>query len=352
MIHTLADIPLSAESKALVAQGYFTGASLEVSTVIKLNNYEPFNQNVFRELVIAGWGEKLGKYIEVFENRDAKNFEALLTVQEAVRSGHALFAICNIRTDGRQCCFLSIHHALADEHTLNIFSCLFQLAHEGMMELALHDINQGRQAYFNYVERQHSISKKNVYKKEIRNNQLKPVRLSKNGALAWNSKVKRVALSRIIPIIDIDITTVVDFLSIRGVISEGNTACLSKNCRLPSESVAIGMMTSLNALSIEAMTRETSHNLTSLEALAKHNLDARIELECCRKSELFINGATPRSIPASQVINTVFPVGMDLRRVSPSEFRLEFEGSFCDETAVNDLLTELANFLSNKKAYN
>ncbi|MED2999350.1 hypothetical protein P4265_09360 [Bacillus velezensis] len=355
MIHALANVPLSAEAKAVVAQTYCTGIAPEVSTVINLKEGIAFNREFLRELVIAGWSEQLGQYIEIIEARGATDYEALRLVQLAVRSGAALFAVCNVRTGSNQRCYLSIHHALADEQTLNVVSSLVQLAHVGMLDLALHDINQGRQAYYSYVERQLAIAKEDVASKELRRKPMKPVRLSESGRLAWSAQAKRVSLSRVVRIENADklpITEVLALLCGTNVVSEGDTVCLSRCWRLPHESGAIGMMTGLIAMPIEQIQNAPTQFRTSLEARARHNSDAREALECCRASELFINGAAPRGIPASQVISATFPVGMDIRRISASEFRLEFEGQFCSKIAANDLLNELADILSDKKEKN
>lgn len=346
MIHALANVPLSAEAKAVVAQAYCTGVALEVSTVINLGDGIVFNREFFRELVSAGWGEQLGQYIEIIETGGATHQEALRLVQSAVRSGIALFAVCNVGTGSKQRCYLSVHHALADEQTLSVVSNLVQLAHVGKLDLTLQEANQGRQAYYSYVERQRVIAKEDIVLKELRR---KPIRLAESGRLAWSTQIKRVCLSRIIRIKDahkLHVTAVLALLSDLGVVSEGDTACMSRCWRLPYESGAIGMMTGLIAMPIERIPNASTQLRTSLEASARHNSDAHKVLECCRASELFINGAAPRGIPAEQVISGTFPVGMDFRRISESEFRLEFEGRFCSEAAVNDLLNELVDILS------
>lgn len=351
-MHTLANVPLSAEAKAVVAQAYYTGVALEVSTIINLKGRGAFDQEFLRELIIAGWGEQLGQYVEIIEAQDATNYEALRLVQLAVRSGDALFAFCNVRTGSNQRCYLSIHHALADEQTLKNVSRLVELAHIGMPDIALHDISQGRQSYYSYVERQQAIEKEDILLKKSSGYPMKPVRLSESGSLAWSTKAKRVCLSRIVRIENADklpITAVLTLLRRTDVMLEGNTVCLSQCWRLAQESGAIGMMTGLIAMPIDCISNPPTQFQTSLEACARYNSDVRRALECCRASELFINGAATRGIPASQVISTTFPVGIDIRRINDSEFRLEFEGQFRSKNAVNDLLNELADLLSYEK---
>jgi len=351
----MADAPLSAEAKAVAAQAYCTGVTPEVSTVIDLKDRAFFNREILRELLIVGWGEQLGQYIEIIEVRDAMDHEALRLVQSAVSSGAALFAVCNVRKANYQRCYLSIHHALADEQTLNVVCHLVQLAHAGNLDLALHEMNQGRQVYYSYVERQRVAEKKDSVPEELHKYPMTPVRLSETGRLAWSTLAKRVSLHRMVRIEStnnrkkLPIAAALTWLRGTGVISEGDTVCSSQCWRLPHESGAVGMMTGLIAMPLDWAKNTPAHVQTSLEVRARHSSVAREALACCRASELFINGAAPRGIPASQIMSAAFPVGIDISRTNVSELRLEIEGPFCNKTAATDLLNELADIFSDKR---
>lgn len=354
-LQTLVDISLSAEAKAVVAHAFCAGVMQEVSTIIKLKKETYLDKELLCELIVAGWGEKIEQYIDIklIEDHEVTDYEVLRQTQLAVRSGTVLFAIYNVlREDYQQCC-LSIHHALADENTLMIVSDLVQMAYAGKIELALHNMKQGRQLYCSYVERQLMATKDDhLVLKELCAHPMIPVRLSGIGRLAWNTRVERISLHRIVKTENINkeeqiIDIVLEVLrNTTDVVQEGNTVCSSRSWRLPNESGAIGMMTGLFAIPL-GWTKFTPSKLeTSLEACARYSSVLREVLTCCRMSELFINGAASRGIPSSQVISSTFPVGIDIKRINASEIRLEIEGAFCSRAAVNDLLNELVYELS------
>ncbi|MBC8954814.1 hypothetical protein [Xenorhabdus sp. PB62.4] len=360
VMQTLTNVPLnlSAEAKAVVAHAFYSGFLQEVSTIIKLKG-RLLDKEFLRELVVAGWGEKIEQYIDIkaIESHEVTDHEVLRLTQLAVRSGTVLFAMYNVLRGDYQHCCLSIHHALADEHTLMIVSDLVQMAYAGKIELALHNMKQGRQLYCSYVERQLMAAKDDhrVLLEEICDHPMIPVRLSGIGRLAWNTRVERISLHRIVQTENINkeqqlIEIVLEVLrNTTDVVQEGNTVCSSRSWRLPHESGAIGMMTGLFAIPFGWTKCTPSKLKTSLEACARYSSVLREVLTCCRVSELFINGAASRGIPSSQVISSTFPVGIDIKRINASEIRLEIEGAFCSRAAVDDLLNELAYELSDRE---
>lgn len=356
LCHTcMADALLSAEAKAVAAQTYYTGVAPEVSIAIDFKNGVSFSPEILREILIAGWGEQLAKHVEIVDVKNITDNEALHLVQSKVSSGVALFAVCNIQQTVSQRCYLSVHHALADEQTLKVVKHLIQLAHTGMLDLALQYMSQGRQIYCNYVECQRMTEKENCLLDELPKYSMTPVQLSETGGLAWSMLAKRINLHRTIRVAGVndskELLTIAVLRKLRdvGAISEGNVVCSSRCWRLSHESEAIGMMTGLVAIPLEQAKDVLVHMRPGLEARARHSLTARKALSCCRASELFVNGATPRGIPAAQVMNATFPVGIEIRRTGISEFRLEIEGAFCSKTAAADLLNELAEFFSNDR---
>lgn len=112
------------------------------------------------------------------------------------------------------------------------------------------------------------------------------------------------------------------------------------------------MMTGLVPLSFAAPGEPPRPGQTSLEARARRCPAARQALACCRASELFINGAGRRGIPASQVMSATFPVGIEIRRTGASQLLLEIEGPFCDASAATNLLNELADVLMDRNEWN
>ncbi|AZE89275.1 hypothetical protein [Pseudomonas orientalis] len=128
MMQALAGTPLSVEAKAMVAQGFYTGIVQEVSTVIPLKHATDADLGLLRQLVIAGWGEALGRYLAVLDMRGSSAPEALRQAQLAVRTGTSLFAAGSLETDTGLHCVLSIHHGLADEHSLTVLARLWRQA--------------------------------------------------------------------------------------------------------------------------------------------------------------------------------------------------------------------------------
>lgn len=356
MINALADELLSAEAKAVVAQAYYTGVAAEVSILVDLNDGAVLNKEFLREIVIAGWGERLGRYLVIREVRGASSNEALRQAQLAVRNGAALFAACCVRVGNHQRCCLSVHHALADEQTLNVVGCLLKLAHTGKMELAVHNMAEGRRLYCDYVKRQNAAAKDDVQHGKTYEYSMMPVKLSKSGRLAWSEKSERVCLSCVKRIKNsnmknLSLNAVPALLRGTGAVSDGNTLCMSRSWRSPEESGAVGMMTGLLAMPLDRNQGIAEEPQISLEACARYNSYARKALECCRASELFINGAAERGIPASQVMSSAFHVGMDIRLINASEIRLEIEGRFCSEDGAMGLLKELSDTIADEKKW-
>ncbi|MDX7988909.1 hypothetical protein FE392_16520 [Xenorhabdus sp. 12] len=357
VMQTLTDSLLSAEAKAVVAHSFCSGVMQEVSIVIKLNKEAILDREFLYEFVAFGWGKALGQYIDIklIEGYGETDHKALRLAQLAVRSGTVLFAIYNVLREDYQKCYISIHHALADEHTLMVVSELIQVACAGEMDLALQNMRQGQKLYSSYVERQLMKAKDYSVLEVGYNYSMMALRLSEVGRLAWNTQVERISLQRVIQVGSIYeekqlIEVVLEMLcSTADVVKEGNTVCSSRNWRLPQEARAVGMMTGLLAIPFGWKEHVSYNPQTSLEACARYSLVLREVLECCRASELFINGAIPRGIPASQVINSTFPVGIGMKRINSSEILLEIEGTFCNRAAATDLLNELADVLSDRR---
>ncbi|OTA14366.1 hypothetical protein Xvie_03786 [Xenorhabdus vietnamensis] len=356
VIQTLTDALLSAEAKAVTAHAFYSGMIQEVSTIIKLKKKTILAKEFLHEFVVSGWGKQLGQYVDIktIEDSGVTEHDALRIAQLAVRSGTVLFAIYNVLREDYQQYYLSIHHALADEHTLMIMRDLVQIACTGEVDLALHTMKQGRQIYSRYVAHQLMSAKDASALAEPGHYPMIPVRLSERGRLAWDTRVERISLHRIVQTGNIDkkeqlIEIVLEMLGkTTDVVQEGNTVCSSRSWRLPHESGAIGMMTGLFAMPFGWPEYTPSKLQTSLEACARYSSVLSEMLTCCRVSELFINGAVSRGIPSYQVISSTFPVGIDIKRINASEIRLEIEGAFCSRAAANDLLNELAYELSDR----
>lgn len=344
------DMPLSAEAKAVVASASYSGVSPEVSTAICLKDEVNVDQEILRKLLISGWGEEIAPYITIAEAQ-ATDEEALRFAQFAVRSGAALIAVSIVRTKNYSKIYLSAHHALADEYSLEVISRLVRLAYSGMIESAIYEMIQGRQLYHSYVERQRMLAKDGADVQETECVLMSPVRISKTGRLAWSEESPRICLNHVVnteknSLKEKATSVLLSLLHRSGEVAEGNTVCMSKCWRLTHESGAIGMMTGLTPLPVEDWTSSRPLTRSSLEAQAKFSSGAREALKCCRESELFVNGAFPRGIPASLVVGTAFPVGVDVRQISDSELFLEIEGRFCNKDAASEFLYEWAYILS------
>ncbi|BBN55155.1 hypothetical protein TRE132_32800 [Pseudomonas chlororaphis subsp. aurantiaca] len=356
MMQALADARLSVEAKAMVAQGFYTGVAQEVSTVIPFKNGADPDLGLLRQLLIAGWGEELGRYLEVLDVRGSSAAEALRRAQLAVRSGTALFAAGRLATRSGSHAFLSIHHGLADEHSLEVLSRLLQAAQSGDADSALAHLHRGRGFYDDYVQAQalpaHDDGGLYIPVAQPR----VPVRLLQTGRLAFNAQGPRMSLQRTLDIATLNadkppLATLLAGLQ-RAEVIEGDTLCSSHDWRPAHQQDAIGMMTGLVPLSFAAPGEPPRPGQTSLEARARRCPAARQALACCRASELFINGAGRRGIPASQVMSATFPVGIEIRRTGASQLFLEIEGPFCDASAATNLLNELADVLMDRNEWN
>ncbi|ABE53923.1 hypothetical protein Sden_0633 [Shewanella denitrificans OS217] len=348
VMRILADALLSAEAKAVVAHEFHTGIAAEISTVIELELEVSVFEQLLHEMIVAGWGEQIGQYFKVINTIDSNEHETLRHTQLAVRSGSALFAAAKVTTANAQRYYLSVHHALADEHTLEIIRNYLKLSNKKAKDLVLNDMDHGRQAYCRYVKRQQTKAKEASALVKVSTPHMAPLILSQDGRLAWNAQAKRISVQRRLntqrPAHEIrPIDTVLTRLSEAGVILQGNTLCSSKNWRLADETHAIGMMTGLITKPLKPSTKSLCEPDIALEASARYSPDARAALECCRRSEIFINGAAPRRISGTQVIDTAFPVGLDIRRTGEFEIQFEIEGPFSSKAAVIEVLNELTD---------
>ncbi|WP_189635862.1 condensation domain-containing protein [Pseudomonas chlororaphis] len=357
MMQALADARLSVEAKAMVAQGVYTGVAQEVSTLISLKDGAAPDLGLLRQLVSAGWGEELGHYLEVLDVRGSSAAEALRKVQLAVRSGTALFAAGSLATGSGWHCLLSIHHGLADEHSLEVLARLLQAAQSADLDSALAHMRRGRRFYEDYVQAQAVHAQDDGGLLAAVAQPMTSVRLLQTGRLAFNAQGPRMSLQRTLDIAAINadkppMATLLAGLQRADVIAEGDTLCSSHNWRPAHQQDAIGMMTGLVPLSFAAPGEQPLPGQTSLEARARRCPAARQALACCRASELFINGAGRRGIPASQVMSATFPVGIEIRRTAASQLLLEIEGPFCDASAATNLLNELADVLMDRSEWN
>ncbi|AZD73471.1 hypothetical protein [Pseudomonas chlororaphis] len=356
MMQALADARLSVEAKAMVAQGFYTGVAQEVSTVISLKDGADPDLGRLRQLLIAGWGEELGRYLEVLDVRGSSAAEALRRAQLAVRSGTALFAVGRLATRSGSRAFLSIHHGLADEHSLEVLARLLQTAQSADLDSALAHLRRGRGFYEDYVQAQALPAQDDGGPHTAVAQPMVPVRLLQTGRLAFNAQGPRMSLQRTLDIATLNadkppLATLLAGLQ-RADVIEGDTLCSSHDWRPAHQQDAIGMMTGLVPLSFAAPGEQPLPGQTSLEARARRCPAARQALACCRASELFINGAGRRGIPASQVMSATFPVGIEIRRTGASQLLLEIEGPFCDASAATNLLNELADVLMDRSEWN
>ncbi|MHC8300793.1 hypothetical protein [Pseudomonas sp. ZS1P83] len=357
MMQVLADARLSVEAKAMVAQGFYTGVSQEVSTVIPLKDGADPDLGLLRHLVIAGWGGELGHYLEILDVREISAPEALRKAQLAVRSGTALFAAGSLATSTGLHCLLSIHHGLADEHSLAVLARLLQAAQSAEVDSVLAHMRRGRGFYDDYVQAQALYADVDGGLLTSVAQPMAPVRLLQTGCLAFNAQGQRMSMQRTLDVASINVdkppmANLLSCLQRADVIVEGDTLCSSHNWREADQQDAIGMMTGLVPLSLANPGAHPLPGQISLEARARRCPAARQALECCRASELFINGAGQRGIPASQVMSATFPVGIDIRRTGASQLLLEIEGPFCNPSAATNLLNEIADVLMDRSEWN
>ncbi|MEN5311920.1 hypothetical protein [Pseudomonas koreensis] len=354
MTQALADARLSVEAKAMVAQGIYAGVAQEVSIVIPVKNAIHADSGLLRQLVIAGWGEALGQYLEVLDLGGDVAPEALRKVQLAVRSGTALFAAGSLTTRTGVHCLVSIHHGLADEHSLEVLARQLQTED---IDSALMCMRRGRERHGEYIQAQAQLAEVDGAQLTAAAHAMTPVRLLQTGRLAFDIQRQRISLQRTLDIASINadkppVAKLLGCLQRAGVIAEGDTLCSSHNWREANQQDAIGMMTGLVPRSVATPGALVPPGKISLEACARRSPAARQALACCRASELFINGAGRRGIPASHVMSAAFPVGIDIRRTGASQLLLELEGPFCNASAATNLLNALADVFMDKSEWN
>lgn len=357
ILHALAEAKLSVEAKAIVAQSFYSGAAQEVSTIIPLKGVKDLDLRLLRQLVNTGWGEELGQFLNIIDVHGGSARNILYKAQLAVRSGAALFSAGSLASNTGLDIFISIHHGLADEHSLDILARLLQVAHSVDADSALAYMRQGRETYDDYVKTQTQHTYDNSKLPEPTVQPMAPVRLRENGSLAFNAEGQRVSLQRLLDITTLNdskapIATLLAYLQQADVIAEGNIVCSSHDWRSVQQRNAIGMMTGLVPISLAPSGEQLIPGKTSFETRARYCPEVRQALACCRTSELFINGAGRRGIPTSQVMSATFPVGIEIRQTGTSQLLLEIEGPFCAPSAATELLNELADVLMDRIEWN
>ncbi|SFU55654.1 hypothetical protein SAMN04487886_105611 [Clostridium sp. DSM 8431] len=350
MINNLLEISLSEEAKAIVSQSYYKKRSLEISTFIEFGGQLEAVTKIIKEIIKTVWNENFEKYIKVFDDNEMGDYQRLYIAKKEVVYSKVLFAISKAKGG----CYITINHALADESTLEIIKRLVKLAYENEINSITNELIEGRLLYENYVKRQNELKKERILVKKRYENKVEPVKLSDLGRLAWSESSERIYITKVVKmnekVTQKDmINNVIFFLKNSSEIDRGNIICSSRDWRGPDEKKAIGMMTGLVPLPLINIGEE---NEFCLEVSSKFNNDDYEVLNCCRNSDLFINGTIPRGIPVEQVIDCSFPVGIEIKKINKTDFKIEIEGKLKSKKGVENFICELLDFLVNNLKVN
>ena len=329
MYYALFDEILSSEAKAIVSQEYMTGTAQVVSSIVSINKI--CKLDFIQQIIVAGWGETLAQFTILDFGGNVKESQAIINVQLSIINGKCLFAFNLFEHKNNYICYIAIHHALADEKTIYILSDALKSAAGGNVIGAIEKIKKGRKEYIDYVREQKQTEIESYLRKSL---DIKPVRLG--GYLAWNKQSKRVCISRRLKIKEkfkefFSLKDILDLLYDMQIILEGNIVCTSRDWRLDNHINAVGMMTGLMPICISDYDDILQGNV-SLEAQAQFSKKAKTILECCRNSDLFINGASCRQIQGNKVVDAFFPVGISIKYEEDVE--IEIEGKICNQHSL------------------
>lgn len=334
---------MSFESKLLYLKDQISGKATSVNLYKELKAKKKPPLEFYKQLVLSGWGKNIPiDKVNIYSFKDNESKKTiLLESQKKIKERKSLFNLGINERENSIIYVLSINHYLADEQTLKLFINLIKNGIDFSMEKSIIEAKKMKQNYDNYVKKQieYSISNNKV------ESGCKPIKLSKEGALNWESQKDRITVSREVSS-QFDISQItyylIDVLKNENTFSSGNTICTSKLWSSLYHYDCLGMVTGLVPINIsEYSINSRQVNGVSLETRAFKDKFYKEVLESCLSSELFINTEVTRNLSSEYILDTTFPVGVEIEYRSKNIVKIEFEGRFYSENAVECILDKI-----------
>lgn len=348
----LMDMPLSAEAKAIAAQVFRLGFAPTVTTQFSLEGNPDQNFDVLLLVVRAAWGSLAARSVALLDCSDTTVEDCLRAVQELVQSGEYLIAVARTTSGSESHYVLSVNHVLADEASLVSLVSMLETSCRHGFRAGLRRMRAARRAYLSYIVDQKVQDGKPADGYVV---DLAPLKLSHASDFAWKTGLPRVTLKFVLegaaPRVEAIRKAWLDFLNEVNVKHEGNVVCSSRNWRGAAHRDAIGMATGMVPVLSPEMVEPVYTLSHALEARRRGDSVAQHLMRCCLESDVFLNGAEPRGIEASDVRNPGFPVGIELRRVKARDLSIEVEGRFCRPQEVSRRLEQFAQQINEGRTH-
>lgn len=334
---------LSFEAKLLYLREQITGIGTPISLYKKINvKYKP-PLEFYEKLIISGWGDNLPiSQIKIYYFNDNECEEViLLKNQKLIKEKKFLFTLGISERENSIIFASSINHYLADEQALKLFINLIKIGTNCSMEQAIRDSKKMRENYIDYIKKQVDYpNPTNQIKGEF-----KPIKLSNDGLLSWDIQKARINVSREINShIDIEKLPyyLVEILEKEKTFSSGDIICSSKLWSSLYNYDCLGMVTGLIPIKISEYSFYSDEKKeVSLETKTCKSKYYKGLLDACKSSELFINTSVARNIASKYILDTIFPVGIEIERISENVVNISFEGRFCSVDSVEYILDKI-----------
>ncbi|MDW6003509.1 hypothetical protein [Vibrio mangrovi] len=338
---------LSVEARSIVAKDLLSGLFTEVSKDFFFISDVKITESDLKEVILNSWNEIVVKNSLIECIGDTTNTEYLSIVQNDVIQGKTLISIRFHSENDKYQFYIAVNHALADEDSLNeISSAIIDLTYLSKSKV-FQRLSDQRLAYRNYIYQQKNAKNTSLLASDITDSA--PIVISKTGPLSWDNTCNRSCISspKILASKHQVYEAIINWLHGEDIIEEGNVICSSHNWRCDGEKT-IGMQTGLVPIFLRG---DSFHEDTSLEKLEKVNEVYKKLLNSCRGSELFINGATSRSLEPSKKGSWLFPVGIEIKSISKGVVEVLLEGCFRDTLKAKNSLNKLGSYLSDRGNY-
>lgn len=334
---------LSFEAKTLYLRDQIKGESTSVNLYKELDAPKKPPLEFYKKLVLSGWGINIDiNQINVYyfdEHKDKK--EILLENQKMIKEKKALFTF-GIREKKDSIIYvISINHYLADEQTLNLFINLMKIGITFSTTEAIREAEKMNKNYRDYIKEQ---EKYRVITKK-RECDFNPIKLSIEGPLSWNPNKERITVSKEFNS-NINIEKIpyylVEFLRNENTFCSGNTVCSSKLWSSEYSYDCLGMVTGLIPINMSEYSYDFDKKGDfSLETKAFKDKYYKKILDACLLSELFINTSVTRNLSSKYILDTSFPVGIEIDCKGENKVKIEFEGRFYSENSVRCMLDKI-----------
>lgn len=334
---------LSFEAKLLYLREQLTGISTSVSLYKEVNVKCKPPLEFYEKLIISGWGDSVPiNQIKIYYFNDKESKKSILFKnQKLIKEKDALFTLGISERENSIVFALSINHYLADEQTLKLVFNLIKIGTNYSMEKAIRDSKKMRENYIDYIKKQVEYSNSTNQIK----NEFKPIKLSNEGFLSWNIQKDRICVSREINSrVDIEklLYYLLRILEEENTFSSGNIICSSKLWSSLYNYDCLGMVTGLIPIKISEYSFYSDEKKeVSLETKAYKSKYYKGILDACISSELFINTSVARNIASEYILDTSFPVGIEIDRIGENVVNISFEGKFCSANSVEYILDRI-----------